>query len=346
MATPRYPPDIRGGGEISCKLLVDQLKNNGYKVEVFHGINSYKIYSVLESAHKNFDIIHTYNMDYLPIVGKLSKKYNAKSVATLNGMRYSPSLSIYYYKYISPRFYRNIYLFRRYTKYIKKFATLYRYYMEKWMEDGIPKSKIRVIPNMIDPSFKPIKKRNRDASTTRLLYVGNYSKSRQEEIRRLIQIYSMLNKQDVLLDIVGKGEQHIKEIERRYKCKNPINYLGEKKYDEMKDVYSNHDIFIQPSEVPRINERVIYEALLSQLCIITTGNNEYSPVIKDMKHGVLVDSDDYYVKFYEKLQMLIDNPSQCILLAKRGKKEILKKCNANSIVNQYISLYEDFNAVK
>ena len=349
MITPRYPPNIHGGGEISCKLLVDSLSDHNVDVDVISAdrvfpsiknkdILNIKMFKYLKNKLNDYDVFHTYNMSLLKSVGALTKKFNIKSLATLNGIVFSPSLSTYFLKYGSPRFYRNIFLVYRYIKYIKRFTTLFQYFKDKWVRDGIPEDRIIVIPNMIDSNFHPT--RRTKSNKIRLLYVGNYSRTRSEEIRKLIEIYSLLKKQDIVLYLVGKGKEKVEELIKLYKPKNSLNHLGEKLYTELPKIYANADIFFHPSKFPKVADRVIYEAMMSGVCVITTGNDYYSSIIRDMKNGLLVYPLDVNV-FAEKLQILIENTSLRKKLAHNGKSSIYEKCNPETISNQYLTIYND-----
>jgi len=350
MVTPRYPPNIHGGGEISCKLLVDNLRKNGFDVDVFsadqkfsniknNSILNIKTYSFLKDKIRSYDIFHTYNMSLLPSVGFLTKKFNINSVATLNGIVYSPSLSTYRYKRFSPRYYRNK-LMLYFILNIKYFVTLFQFFREKWIDDGLKEENISVIPNMIDASFKPVSHVDDENNSINLLHVGNYTPTRSEEIRKLIEAYSKLKKQDINLIMVGKGKIQVERLINKYRPKNKINHLGEQPYSKIPEIYSKADVFVHPSIFPKTGDRVIYEALMSGVCVITTGNNHYSEIIKNMEHGVLI-----YPMTAEALadniQILIEDNKLRRMLADNGKKRIYEVCSPEMICKKYRKVYED-----
>ncbi|MEF8849070.1 MAG: glycosyltransferase family 4 protein [Candidatus Thermoplasmatota archaeon] len=349
MVVPRYPPNIHGGGEISCKLLVDTLRKKDVDVEVFSFDRvfphiwsklylNYKAVGYLKDKVDDFDVFHTYNMDLLPAVGRLTKKFGINSVATLNGIVFSPSMSTYRFKYLSPKFYRNLICFNS-IKNISCFTTLFQVFKDKWVEDGLDKDKITVIPNMLDPSFKP-EKRKKSEDEIRLLHVGNFSPTRKEEIETLIKSYSKLKKQDVSLKMVGKGKEKVEALVERYKPKNSVNHLGEKDYEELPSIYADSDIFVHPSSLPKTADRVIYEAMLSGVCVVTTGNDYYSQVIRNKKDGLLLYPMNSE-KLAENIQMLIDNPELRKKMAESGKKRVQNVCNPNRVTDRYIRVYED-----
>jgi glycosyltransferase involved in cell wall biosynthesis len=347
MVTPRYPPNIHGGGEISCKLMVDNLRKTE-EVDVFTFDTIYpkskskillniRAYNYLKYKLDDYDIVHTYNMELLPCIGKLTKDININSLATLNGIVFSPSLSIYRYKYLSPKFYRNK-LLSTYIKKIKYFITPFQIFKEKWIEDGLDSEKIGVISTLLDDSFVPLEN-DKNTDKVDLLYVGNYSPTRGEEIRKVVEGYSFLEKgQDITLTIVGKGKDKFTDLVKKYKPSNPIKILGKIKYSKIPEIYKNKDIFIHPSILPKTFDRVIYEAVLSGMCFITTGNDHYSTIFKNGQDGILL----YPMtskKLSEKIQMLIDDKPLRKKLAKNAKISLVRECSPNLVIKKYLREY-------
>jgi glycosyltransferase involved in cell wall biosynthesis len=335
MITPRYPPNIHGGGEISCKLLVNSLRDHNIDVEVISADRIYpntknkellniRMFRYLKKKIKDYRIFHTYNMSLLPALGLLSKKFNIKSIATLNGIVYSPSLSNYIYKSINPKFYRNI-LLMKYIRHIKLFTTLCPYYKEKWISDGLSAKTIRIIPNMILPDFKPIKKKPHNK--IRLLFVGNQAEWRGLDI--LVDAFKKLER-DCELIVVGKGWNKYPNV----------TYITNANLNNMPEIYASADIFIQPYKFPVPISRSLVEALQSGVCVITSGNNYYSPIIQDMKHGILIHPLNADI-LYEKIKLLIENNTLRKKLSNNGKKRVYDVCNSEIITKQYIDIYED-----
>ncbi len=360
MVTPRYPPNIHGGGEISCSLLVKELSQHiDIDIISFDGnvikrkedniervnigrleskvINNIKAYNFLKNKVRNYDIIHTYNVDLLPVVGFLTKKYNIKTVGTLNGIVYSNSLGTFRSRLFSFRYYRNKFLMK-YIKNITIFSTICQFFKEKWSKDGIPEEKIVVIPTLLDPDFPVVKKVESDK--IRLLYVGNYSPTRAKEIDMLLNIYSKLKKQNISLTVVGKGKDKVAELVRMYKPENEVDLVGEKKYIEMPKVYANVDFFVHPCTYPKAMERVIFEAMLNGLCVLTTGNDYYSSIIQHQKSGILIYPPSS-TAFATEIQKLINNPRIIQKIAKNSKKRLYDVCAPDICAKKYLDLYEE-----
>jgi len=362
MITPKYPPDISGGGAISCQQLTNglsrhknieidvisldgdktqQIDVDGIKVRRIMPTSKSRILTNIQAYHTlqkevaNYDIFHTYNMGLMPAVGRLTEKYGINSVATLNGIIFSPSMGVYTpNKYLNPKFYRNKVLMST-IRQISHFTTLCPFYKDNWVKDSIDKDKITIISNMIDDSFNVINKNNNE-SVVRILFVGNYAKWRNLDI--LFSAYSALPQQNIELVIAGRGWNNVSKDWAK-KTENKITYLGDVPYNKMPEVYSGCNIFIQPYLFPASVSRTLIEALQNELAVITTGNDYYSPIIRNMKDGILLYPMNADI-LAEKLQILIDDEPLRKKLGKNGKKRVYDVCSPGKIVEKYIDMYE------
>lgn len=347
MVTRYYPPDVHGGGEISCKLLVDNLLKMGHTVDVFE-INKIfpkikskiylnkKTYKYLKRNLKSYDIVHTYNMYLLPCIGELTKKEKINSYATFNGIVFSPSLSIYNCKMLSPKFYRNKIYFNK-IKNIRMFSTLCEYWRRKWIQDGIPENKISVITNMIDRSFPVLEKEKDDFFN--ILHIGNYSLTREKEIIDVIKIFSKFKKQKIKLTLVGSGISKKQKIIKKYKPKNKIDIVGPINNKQISQYYSKADVFLHPSILPKGNDRVIIEAMQHGCVVLTHCSDELSPIITHNDDGILIENNEIDA-YYKNIKSLIDKKSKYKKLSTNAKKNIYKKCSPEIITKKYVKRYE------
>ena len=379
--TPRYAPNIQGGGEISCSLLARELSNyvdvevvsfdgNVTSVSEVYGVKvirkkpiaphelktpvNLQAYHFLKKKINDYDIFHTYNHDLMPAVGLLTRFHKIKSVATLNGAVYSSSQGGWYHTYknsFNPKVkLEGAFIISRNKlmipaiRNINVFTTLCPFYKEKFEEDGFPSEKIWVIPNMLDRNFVPSEQEESD--NVRMLYIGNFRWRKGLDI--LISAYSRLEEQNVELTITGYSgygmdKEKIKDLINKLKPKNEVNLLDRVLYEKVPELYSKADIFIQPYRYPEPVGRTLLEALESGVCVITTGNDYYSPIIKDTKSGVLIYPCTAEM-LSEKMQMLIDNPSLRRKLSNRGKERVEEVCSPERIIKQYIDLYRELKS--
>ena len=376
IVTPRYPPNTKGGGEISCSLLARELSNyldvevvsfdgdvtsksvvDGVKVIRKKPIAPHELktpvnlqaYHFLKKKLGDYDIFHTYNHDLMPAVGLLTRFHKIKSVATLNGSVYFSSIdpSGWYQSYktsLHPKTkLKGLYIISRNKimlpaiKNINAFTALSPFNRDKFVEEGLPSNKIRVITNMLDSTFIPLKKEKED-DIAKILYIGNFTFGKG--IDTLISAYSRLEKQDIELVIAGDNKtSKVDELIKKLKPKNKVRFLGKVAHEKTPELYAKADIFVVPYPYPYPIGRTILEALRSGVCVISTGNDYYSPIIKDMKSGVL-NYPCTAEKLSEKIQMLIDKPDLREKLAKNGQRRVEEVCAPEKIIKQYISIYE------
>jgi len=328
MITHNYPPKVNGGGEISCKLLVDTLQKKGIDVDVFSGEEMFskpnatiktlqRMYSFLRKKKDEYDIFHVYNMDYLPTVGILSKKYKINSVATLNGIKYSNYMMDKENQSFLKKVRNNVLIFQ-YIKHISHFTTLCPMYKNMWEHDGIPSEKITVIPNMLDPSFKVEKQ---DHKNFNVLFVGN--KAWWRDFNTVEVIGGM---DEVRMIAVGKGGKFSKNVEN-FSCSN----------EDIKKVYAIADVLIAPYLLPLPISRCIIEAMQTRIPVVTTGGQQWSPVIEDEKSGLLTENHLFRYKVLE----LKHHKEIYQSISENSKKRVNEVCHPDVIVEHYKKIYEE-----
>ena len=339
MVTPRYKKDIRGGGEISCALLVEALRKQGIEVDVLAGDELFpsikdtwklniKMYRAAKKLINTYDVWHFYNMSLLPMAGLLTKKYNINSVASLNGHNFSPTFAAELSDHPAREHLINSVLLNTTFKHIKRFTALSEFYKEAWAKDGIPQEKIRVIPNMIDENY--VAKNLIHSKTTRILSVGNYAKWRN--LKLLLGSYSNLPKQDIVLEVVGQGWR--REV-IDYKGKNTVIYYPKVEHDNLKRMYSMADIYVQPYNYFGIG-RSMLEAAQNRTALVTTGRLQDFPYL--FGHiNYFANKDTLQLT----LQTLIKNKDLCRDQGRYVCDVVNKYLNPKIISKQHIKLYEE-----
>ena len=183
--TPRYYPNTPGGGARSCHLIARELQKyinievvsldanktqtteiDGVRVQRLKPASSEKTllnlqaYNYMKKRLSKYDLIHTYNMDLMPSLGLLTRRYKIDSIATLNGTIFS-RVDEWYIKFQSEPLDLNNTLYSisllsrnaihmTLVRKIRKFTALCQYRKEIFINEGIPEEKITVIPNILD----------------------------------------------------------------------------------------------------------------------------------------------------------------------------------------------------
>jgi len=298
--TPRYPPSHAGGGEISVKLLADQLAERGVAditVYTFDGTATetsngtvikrlgtiprypYTLangvaYRRLRHHIGGHDLLHAYNMLLHPAVGRLSTISGVPSVATLNGYPFVNSASIG----IRPSRKRRVYehtLLRGERPFLfgqmgglDTLLPLSRAVKDVYERHGLQGASLEVIPNMIDPSLMITRSSSSDG-ISRLLFVGHLRD--QKGVRFLIDAMEALPT-ECELTVVGDGPRR-EALERRRSANSAaerIRFLGHLPYDQVVQAYAAADVFVHPGTWPEPFGRTILEAMQAGLPVVTT----------------------------------------------------------------------------
>lgn len=301
LITPRYPPTHAGGGEISARLLAEQLQERNLAdvtVYAFDGDKAERVgdvpvrrlanvpqypytlpneiaYRKLRTESLNCDMLHAYNMHLHPAVGRLSAYLGVPAVGTLNAyplinwsdIGVTPSLQRRLYELTVLHFERPR-LKRQMTE-IDLFLPLSSAVERVYREHGFDDVDYEVVPNMLDPSFEVPKQTTRESDRTRLLYVGYLRDSKG--VRYLID--SMDHLSSVFeLKIVGGGPKK-ESLGRRATASDAserIELTGEVAYEQVTEAYASADVFVHPGVWPEPFGRTILEAMQARLPVVAT----------------------------------------------------------------------------
>lgn len=303
IVTPRYPPSWSGGGEKSVKLLTDNIKQKKKvtKVEVFSfdgesqsevdgvKINRNPEYYKLPRELSNllainkldrlseFDIVHSYNMTFHPVVGWLSEKYDYRSVATLNNYQYICDSELDLGWNIRPlrKAYKRVsystlgkFLLEGLRK-IDVYISLSNVTKDIYSNDVLSQKNIITIPNMLDPSFTHQNHSKKRGDVNNILYVGAIKKIKG--VQFLVESVKHLS-ENFNITIVGDGPllNTLKERARQTQFGKQITFEGFVEYDDLKQYYIDSDLFVHPGIWPEPFGRTLIEAMQFDLPIVAT----------------------------------------------------------------------------
>jgi glycosyltransferase involved in cell wall biosynthesis len=364
IVTPRYYPNTLGGGERSVHLIAKALYRY-VDVEVYSQdgeVNGVEEVEGIKIMRKNllfdgkisknikcirdlvsnieYDLIHSYNMDLMPATGFLTKYFNVKSVATLNGRVYSRHSEWYTnYKNASTLpskikgclfLIRNAFMKSNICG-ITRYSVLCPYRREVFVREGFEREKFTVIPNILDSSFKP--EVQIQTGKVRILYVGSLNWLKGLDV--LLQAYSLLDRGRLELMVVGVSQ---KNAPPHPPSMNPVTFLGRLRYEDLPHIYAQADIYVNSYRYPEPVSRSVLEAMQTGLPVITTGIASYSPIVRDKVDGILV----YPFtpgNLAEAMQYLIDNPRIRKNMGSSAKTRVQKVCNPRRIGGLYLEMY-------
>ena len=301
LVTPRYPPTHAGGGEVSARLLAEQLQIrdiadvtvysfDGNTVETVGGIEVRRLHDVpqypytlpneiayrkLRRAKPDCDVFHAYNMHLHPAVGRLSEHLDIPAVATLNAyplinwadVGVTPSMQRKAYERTLLRLERP--RLKRQMRNIDAFLPLSSAVERVYREHGFDDMEYEVIPNMLDTSFEVPERDEGDTETTRLLYLGYLRDSKG--VRYLVDAMEHLLP-SFELTIIGGGPEHdaLKERAAESSAADRIDLHAGIPYAEVMQAYTNADMFVHPGVWPEPFGRTILEAMQAGLPVVAT----------------------------------------------------------------------------
>lgn len=301
LVTPRYPPTHAGGGEISARLLAEQLQErniadvtvyafDGDTEETVGGVPVRRLadvpqypytlpneiaYRKLHAEGLDCDVLHAYNMHLHPAVGRLSARLGVPAVATLNAyplidwgdIGVTPSLQRRLYELTALRLERP--RLKRQMRNIDLFLPLSSAVKQVYREHGFENADYEVVPNMLDMSFDVPERTPSESDRTRLLYVGYLRDSKG--VRYLVDAIDHLPSA-FELKIVGGGPEK-EALERRIagsRANERIELTGEVPYERVTEAYASTDVFVHPGVWPEPFGRTILEAMEAGLPVVAT----------------------------------------------------------------------------
>lgn len=313
LVTPRYPPNVSGGGEISAQLLAENLgvyddrvdevvvfSFDGDAVEEVGGVEVRRLkristpltelqnvfaYPAISGRLSSFDIVHAYNMELHPLVGYLAAREGVPSVATLNSYHFFPKSVTNVRPSGVERLYETLtqpttgWGLRRLMHRIDAFIAISDALRGVYWRNGFRGCRIEHIPNMADPSFsvpnEPI-----DGDGFHLLYVGALEP--HKGVEHLVRAMEHLPAH-VRLRVVGGGRQK-EELERLSSdvgVAHRVEFTGRLSYEEIPVEYATADAFVHPGVWPEPFGRTILEALEAGVPVVCTDIGGPPEVVPD-----------------------------------------------------------------
>ena len=144
---------------------------------------------------------------------------------------------------------------------------------------------------------------------------------------------------EVKLLIVGDGpyRAELEKLAQQTDCASSILFLGQRNQDEVIDVLSATDIFVNPSYSEGLPTSVM-EAASIGLSIIATDVGGTREIITTDKTGILVKAGDVG-QLAEELSRLLTNSELREKLGKNARILVEQKFNWDKITGEYIKLY-------
>lgn len=215
------------------------------------------------------------------------------------------------------------------SKQVTCYIALTKFARKKYIEGGLPESKIELKPNFISEDFGMGSHQGGFA-----LFVGRLSK--EKGLETLIEAWQMLE-QKFPLKIVGKGPLH-SYIEEQAHNNEFIEFLGYQPNEKVRNQMKEASAMVFPSEWYEGMPRTILEAFSVGLPVISSKIGSMESMIKDEKNGLHFksgDSADLSDKVIKFLDQYIDDEKMMMSARSEYEKFYTPETNYDMLLKLY-----------
>jgi len=364
IVTPRYPPNVQGGGEVSARMLAEHLCGadrigdvvvlsfDGVGTETRNGVEVRRLadvsptltewqnavaYRHLRDVVDEFDVVHAYNMELHPAVGALADRTSAATVATLNSYHFLPKSVSNTSPGAAERIYETVAhpttgrLFRYLMNRIDAFVAISRSVRDIYTEYGLDSDRITVIPNMIDPSFSVPAAQSGNGHT--VLYVGELSRRKGvgDLVAAMGRLPSAYN-----LRIVGDGAilDELRQTTTHLELDDQITFTGQIPYEQIPREYARADVFVHPGVWPEPFGRTVLEAMQAGLPVVCTDVGGPADVVREAELRCEPGDPDGLAA---KIEFAYSNRAE---IGDRNRKYVVNTYSPSTVTARTVELYE------
>jgi len=220
------------------------------------------------------------------------------------------------------------------------FIVLSKFFSEQLVNLGLPKAKIRILPNSVD--IKRFKEGNEEKIENLVLFVGRLEQKKGIPI--LLKSLRYL-KTRIKLVIIGPPSAYQNYSNKIVKLINDVSsktihtvtYLGKVKLEELIRWYQKASIVVVPSffeSFPMVN----IESLACGTPVIASNVGAVPEVVRNYQNGILIPPGDP-IKLAEGIQYLLDNEEIRLKFGKEGRKFIVENFSSEVIIARLIKIY-------
>jgi len=368
--TPRYPPTMQGGGEVSVQLLAEHIAAHDdvtdVRVFAFDGAGEttrrdalvvHRVADVLDRvpevgnvqaafALREYadevaacDILHAYNMALNPVAGYLAETHGVPGVATLNSYDVLPKAAFG----VEPKPSRHAYellampttgrVLRSYMRRLDRFVTLSEASAAVYRRNGFGDADFSVVPNMLDPSFDPPERR-RDGDGFELLYVGSLIP--EKGVESLVRAVPKLPA-DATLTVVGNGPEadSLRRLASSLGITNRVTFTGRVPYDRVRECYATADAFVHPGIWPEPFGRTLLEAMETGLPVLVSDIGGPAEVVDDPCFRFAPGTPSAIVEAVERLRDREDD------VGARNRRQVRERYAPERVTAEMLDVYRD-----
>jgi len=372
IVTERYPPNVKGGGEVSVHLLARGLRREGLDVEVLSfdgngedvqdGVRVWRAraaashhfpieksnllaYPIIKEFSKGKDVLHGYNMKYYPATARASSALGLPSVLTMTTYSFYYPHQVYGLKDPSTTLGRvHQWMTDRAARYLIQegadaLIMLSEAQMRIYVEAGFAPGKMRVIPNFVDPRFLAGSEPAFPAVRKKILYVGRLSG--EKGVKTLVRAFGRVSNvhPDLGLTIVGAGPlmADLKLLAQSLGVGQRTRFTGNVPYETIRDAYVDSFVFVHPGIWPEPFGRTILEAMASGIPVIATSTGSAPELLSDS--GLFFEPGDADT-LASQIDRLAASPDLWIRLSRSGQARAAERYSPERVIGSIRRLYQ------
>jgi starch synthase len=371
IVTERYPPNVKGGGEVSVSLLARGLKSRGLDVRVLSfdgegekvedGVPVRRL-KAAESVHfaieksnllaypdikefsKDRDLIHGYNMKYYPATVRASSALGLPSVLTMT------TYGFYYPHHVEGLEDPDSFLGKLHQRITdgtvrgmigrgaSALVVLSSAQKKIYEEAGFPESKLCVIPNFVDPYFLEKGRDGPGLGSQTVLYVGRLSP--EKGLETLIKAYTLERSlhPELKLLLVGTGPSAaaLKSLAGELGVLEGVEFLGKLPYHEIRDIYRKASIYVHPALWPEPFGRSVLEAMASALPVIASRTGSAPELLAQA--GLFFEPGNSE-EIASRIEELLRDGDLARRLSQVARERAISEYSPERILDRLVSLY-------
>jgi len=275
----------------------------------------------------HINVLHVHETSWLAGVGAwLGKRWKIPVVCKV---RNTPALEVIGYDTPCRRHWDDL---RRQASFIALHASL----QQELIAEGIPESRISVIPNGVDLPSLPV----RQGESNEVLYVGNFSQGASHKgFEILIQAWALVHQAlpFAQLTMVGGGDLHKwKELAKKLGCAGSVRFTGA--VQDPGPYYQRAALFVLPSRHEGMSNALL-EAQSWGLPAVVSDIPANRAVIEDRVNGILVPVGNHQA-FAEAIVDLLRHADARKAMGRAARDNTEHRFSREHVTSRLVALYE------
>lgn len=213
---------------------------------------------------------------------------------------------------------------------VDAYITLSNFARQKFIEDGLPASRIFVKPNFV--ARDPGRGEGRGGYA---LFVGRLSP--EKGVKTLLEAWELLDEEALPLRIAGDGPLAA-DVARASRRSSHIGWLGHRSQREIQELMKDARMLAFPSEWHETFGRVVIEAFAAGTPVVASGTGAAAELVDHGRTGLLFRTGDPS-DLARQVRWLKQNPQRCIQMRREARAEYEERYTAERNYELLIGIY-------